>query len=181
LCKRSLWLDGGRVRDDGDTEQVVRDYLSSGFVPAEGSEAQLSPVGRGPVRLRDVRVTAKGAPDGAALLRDDPLQVVLELEVVEEQLGLDVGVYVTNTRGVRILDQLLSDSVKERLQKGRHCLVLDLPPVLNVGQHTIGVWMGVSWLTFVDEPVAATFELVGSDRDRPERVVVLDLPFRRES
>jgi hypothetical protein len=30
----------------------------------------------------------------------------------------------------------------------------------------------------IDEPAAASFNLLGSDRKRPERAVVLNLPFR---
>jgi hypothetical protein len=55
---------------------------------------------------------------------------------------------------------------------------MELPPVLNVGRHTVGVWLGTAGGTLVEEPTAASFELLGSDRGRRDRAVVLDLPFR---
>lgn len=178
LCHRSLWLEAGRVRDDGLTEQVVRDYLSAGFVPSstltDGSSA-----GSGPIRLLSVQISPVDTPLGGALLRDDAMQILVEFEVVEEQLGLDLAVYITNVRGVRVLDEVLSDSLAERFPVGVHQVALELPPVLNVGEHTVGVWIGTSSATLVEEPVAAAFELLGSSRNRADRAVVLDLPFKR--
>ena len=97
----------------------------------------------------------------------------------EEQIGLDVAVYLTNARGVRVLDEAVSDGVGGRFMVGRHQVTLDVPPVLNVGEHTVGIWLGTASATLVEEPAAASFHLIGSSRGRPERAVVLNLPFRR--
>jgi len=176
LCPRSVWLDAGQVRDDGPTEQVMRDYLTSGY--SQGAAAAPGAT-TGPVQLREVRVISPATEAGAALLRDDPLQIVVDLHVAEEQLGLDLAVYVTNQHGVRILDEVMSDTLSAPLTAGDHQFTLDLPPVLNVGQHVVGVWIGTSTADLVDDPAVATFELFGSTRGRPGRAVVLDLPFRR--
>jgi hypothetical protein len=136
-------------------------------------------VSTGPVRLLDVRVLSSGNSAEAALLRDDPLQVVLDIEVSEEQLGLDLAVYITNARGVRVLDEVLSDGLVERFPVGKHQVTLDLPPVLNVGPHVVGVWIGTASRDLLNEPAAASFELLGSNQKRPERAVVLNLPFKR--
>lgn len=178
LCARSLWLEAGRVRDDGATTRVMRDYLSAGFTP-EAVAADDPRHGTGPVRLLDVRVTSPATPAGGALLRDDALQIVVDLEVVDEQLGLDMAVYVTSSRGVRVLDETVSDHLIERFPVGKHQLTLDLPPVLNVGRYVVGVWIGTAAKNLIDEPATASFELFGSVRGRPDRAVVLDLPFRR--
>lgn len=178
LCRRSLWLEAGRVRDDGLTEQVVRDYLNAGFVPSSTLEGNSS-AGSGPVRLMSVQVRPVDVALDGALLREDALQIVVEFAVLEEQLGLDVAVYITNVRGVRILDEVLSDSLADRFPVGTHQVALELPPVLNVGEHTVGVWIGTSTTTLVEERAATAFELLGNSRNRLDRVVVLDLPFKR--
>lgn len=180
LCRRSIWLQNGRLRDDGPTETIIRQYLSSTYVPDHGSAPGAAAAdARGPVALRRVSVTSPtGAPNGA-LLRDDPLQITVEFEVNEEQMGLDVAVYVTNARGVRILDEVVGDSLAERFPPGIHSLTLDVPPVLNVGQHSVGVWIGTQIADLVEQPAAATFELLGPGRSRLDRAVVLNLPFRR--
>jgi ABC-2 type transport system ATP-binding protein/lipopolysaccharide transport system ATP-binding protein len=176
LCPRSVWLEAGQVRDDGTTEQVMRNYLTSGYSHEAGS---LAATGSGPVQLRQVRVTSPAAQPGEALLRDDPLQIVVDLHLAEEQMGLDLAIYVTNQHGVRILDEVLSDNLVEQLGVGDHQFTLDLPPVLNVGRHVVGVWIGTPAVDLVDDPSVASFELFGSARGRPDRAVVLDLPFRR--
>jgi ABC-type polysaccharide/polyol phosphate transport system ATPase subunit len=178
LCRRSLWLEAGQLRDDGATAAIMRAYLSAGFV-ADSAAIDGPSVSTGPVRLLDVRVLPSGNSAEAALLRDDPLQVVLDMEVSEEQLGLDLAVYITNARGVRVLDEVLSDSLVERFPVGKHQVTLDLPPVLNVGPHVVGVWIGTASRDLLNEPAAASFELLGSNQKRPERAVVLNLPFKR--
>jgi ABC-2 type transport system ATP-binding protein/lipopolysaccharide transport system ATP-binding protein len=129
--------------------------------------------------LLDVRVEPLDGMMDGALLRDDPHRVVLSFRVQEEQLGLDAAIYITNARGTRILDEVLSDSLEERFPIGDHEVTLELPPVLNVGEYTVGVWLGTSTVDLLNEPAAAAFELVGSSRSRLDRAVVLDLPFRR--
>jgi ABC-type sulfate/molybdate transport systems ATPase subunit len=174
LCARAMWLESGQIRAEGETRQIVRDYLTSGFVPA-GETATAS--GGGQVRL--LRTTVEPASGGAdqALLQEDPLRVVVEIEVLEELLGLDVAVFVTSSRGVRVLDEALSDRHQVQLGKGRHRIAMEVPPVLNVGQYTVGLWIGTSTLDLLDEPAVATFTLHGSDANRPDRAVVLGLPF----
>jgi ABC-2 type transport system ATP-binding protein/lipopolysaccharide transport system ATP-binding protein len=175
LCARSLWLESGRVRDDGPTARVVRDYLTSGY--AHGSDEQRSFESSGPARLLAVTVRPASGEHGAALLRDEPLQVVVDLEIDDDRPGLDIAVYVTTMRGSRVFDEALSDRSGPGLQRGRHRVVVDVPPVLNVGEHTVGVWVGTALDDLLTEPTAAAFTLHGPDRNRPDRVVVLGLPF----
>ena len=173
LCPRTLWLDRGPVRDDGPTAGIVRDYLTSG---QSGAAAQGSFSSTGPLRLLSVRAEPVNGPVGAPLLRDEPLRLVVDVEVDDERPGLDLAVWVTTARGTRVLDEALSDT-GQVLRRGRRRVVLRLPPLLNVGVHTVGVWAGSAHVDLLDEPTAATFTLHGSDRGRPDRAVVLGLPF----
>jgi ABC-2 type transport system ATP-binding protein/lipopolysaccharide transport system ATP-binding protein len=169
-------LENGQIRLDGPTDAVVREYLTSGFVAA--SETELTSPGDGPVRLREVRVVTKDGQHDRALLRTAALQIVVRFEVVDEVTGLDLAVFVVTATGVRVIDEVLSDSIVGRFSPGPHEVTMELPPVLNVGRHTVGVWLGTAGGTLVEEPTAASFELLGSDRGRRDRAVVLDLPFR---
>jgi ABC-2 type transport system ATP-binding protein/lipopolysaccharide transport system ATP-binding protein len=56
-------------------------------------------------------------------------------------------------------------------------VVLHVPPVLNVGDYTVSVWLGTGSDELLYEPGAGAFTLFGDDRLRPNRAVVLDLPF----
>lgn len=176
LCPRSLWLDAGRVRRAGATGEVVREYLADGL--AAGSAGRV--LQAGPVTVRSVIVRTDAAAPGAPLLRDDPLAIEIELEVAEEVPGLDLAVYVTDARSVRILDEVLSDGGPVRLPRGRHRVRLPVPPMLNVGDFTVGLWLGTAHEDLLDEPAAAAFSLHGHDRGRPDRVLVAGLPFTVE-
>ena len=81
-------------------------------------------------------------------------------------------------RGVRVLDEMWSDTVDDRpSEPGDYEVTAAIPPALNVGDYTIGVWIGTSYETFVDESAAAGVRLEGSVKDRPERLVELRVPW----
>jgi hypothetical protein len=52
-----------------------------------------------------------------------------------------------------------------------------IPPVLNVGDYTIGVWIGTTYETIVDESATAGVRLEGSVKERPYRLVELRIPW----
>ncbi|SEQ05619.1 ABC transporter ATP-binding protein [Microlunatus flavus] len=176
LCPRSVWLDAGEVRESGPSSEVVRHYLADGL--AQGAAGRV--LSAGPVTVHRVDVRTDQAPAGSPLLRDDPLVVEVDLELDEELPGVDLALYVSDTRSVRILDEALSDRTPGVLHRGRQRVRLRVPPMLNVGDFTVGLWVGTAHEDLVDEPAAATFSLHGHDRGRPDRVVVADLPFEVE-
>ena len=51
-----------------------------------------------------------------------------------------------------------------------------LPAMLNVGDFTVGVWLGTAHEELLDQPAAATFTLHGSNQGRPDRVVTSRSP-----
>ena len=174
LCARSLWLEAGSVRDDGPTPHILRSYLSDGFVPSDG---QVVAGDGSTVAVHKVVVASQRGGTDSALLQEDPLLVRLEVEVLEEVPGLDVAVFLTNARGVRVLDEAVSDRGPVRFSLGTHSVELAVPALLNTGDYTVGVWIGTSTLDLVDEPAVASFTVEGSDGGRPDRAVVLGLPF----
>jgi ABC-2 type transport system ATP-binding protein/lipopolysaccharide transport system ATP-binding protein len=52
-----------------------------------------------------------------------------------------------------------------------------IPACLNIGDYVVGVWLGTSYETFLDDPAVATLRLEGSTSDRPERLVELPLKW----
>ncbi len=177
LCPRSLWMESGRVRSDGSTPDVVRHYLASGISAPSGTEVTTS---RGPLTVRGVRVVrTKGLPE-APLLREDPLCIDVLFDLSEEIPGFDLAIYVTTSNGVRVFDETLSDHTYARLRAGRYRAEMKIPPVLNHGDYTVGVWFGTMYDDMVHEPTAASFTLHGNNQRRPERIVVLNLPISVE-
>jgi ABC-2 type transport system ATP-binding protein/lipopolysaccharide transport system ATP-binding protein len=174
ICRHSLWLENGHVRDTGPTPEIVRAYLASGPSTVDKEKAL---VRSGPLTVRDLRVVpAEGAPD-SALVRDDPLRFQVEFDVAEEVPGLDLALYVTTRGGVRVFDEALRDHGLPRLPPGSYCAELFVPPVLNVGEYSVGLWIGTMQEDIIHEPAVTSFTLGGGGQDRPERLVALNLPM----
>jgi ABC-type polysaccharide/polyol phosphate transport system ATPase subunit len=174
LCSRAIWLEKGQVRDDGPSAQVVRDYLSSGYHPAGGGRALDGGSSAG--RLTAVAVRNAAGADGP-LLREDPLTVVVEFEMDEARVGLDVAIFITNKRGVRVLDETMSHNHDVRFGVGRYRVEVTIPPVLAHGEYTVGVWLGDSATNVHYEEAAASFTLLGDPARFRDRVLVLDASF----
>jgi ABC-type polysaccharide/polyol phosphate transport system ATPase subunit len=173
VCDRSLWLDRGQVLQSGPTEEIVRSYLSSGL--AGNGTAGI--VQAGPITVRGVHVRPAQESSGTALMRGDPLLIQVDFEVAEETPGLDLAIIVSATSGARVFDELLSDGTTMRFTAGAYRAEVCVPALLNSGDYLVGVWFGTPHEQFMDEPAAAPFTVHGGDSTRPDRLVVLDLPF----
>jgi ABC-2 type transport system ATP-binding protein/lipopolysaccharide transport system ATP-binding protein len=131
-----------------------------------------------PVALRSVRVV-DAAHDGSAVLRRDrPLVLEVRFRVRNRVRGLDLAAYVVNGRGSEVINEAWSDTASERTSEpGDYLARLEIPPVLNVGAYTVGIWIGAAYETLLQEPAAARFRLQGEVKDRPKRALVLRLPW----
>jgi ABC-2 type transport system ATP-binding protein/lipopolysaccharide transport system ATP-binding protein len=178
ICRRALWLEAGEIREEGQTAGIVRDYLASGLSSAA---ARGGLPNAGPVAVQDVRVLSADGIPVRALLREDPLRIELDFTVMHEVPGLDIALYVTTRNGVRVFDEALRDQGLKRLPPGSYRAHLDVPPVLNAGEFSVGVWLGTMEEDIIHESTAISFTLNGGGNDRPERLVALGLPIVVES
>ena len=154
LCPRALWVDGGRIIADGPSAEVISSYQESFGAPGPKSEF----VGEvaGPIRLTSVAVTDSTGRVAGAVRRDEPFDVELTFETAEAMPGLDLSIYLVNSRGVRVLDEALSDDavVAAGLSRtGRFRAALRLPPLLAVGEYAVCVWLGTARENFFDDQV----------------------------
>ncbi|HET7743902.1 MAG TPA: polysaccharide ABC transporter ATP-binding protein [Gaiellaceae bacterium] len=94
LCDRAIWLDKGRVVDDGGSSEIVARYLQSGF-GGTGSSREWPDLdeapGDGLVRLRSVRV-----------VQDDEETAAVD---VRRPVGIEIGFTVLG-RGVPVFPKL---------------------------------------------------------------------------
>jgi ABC-type polysaccharide/polyol phosphate transport system ATPase subunit len=181
ICPQSIWLESGRIRDAGSSKAIVRDYLTSTLSRRDrGGQVYKSSA----LTVHDIRVLSADGQDASALMRGDGLRIETVFDVVDDIPGLDLALLVTSSGGVRVIAELLSDRSSMPLSPGKYRVSLALPLMLNVGDYTAGMWFGTSSGTsyedLFDLPAAAHFTLHGSDLERPERVLVLNLPFAVE-
>jgi ABC-2 type transport system ATP-binding protein/lipopolysaccharide transport system ATP-binding protein len=175
LCPRSLWLDRGQLRMDGPTADVIDAYLLA--TQLDAPESLDLHDARDRIVVHSVRVTdGHGRP--ASSIRRTPFHIEVDLTVNELCPGLDLAIYVTNQRGARVFDEVWSDTVEQRPPgPGRFVVSLGVPPVLNVGTYTVGLWAGRGQENFLDVDATTVFTIDGSTKGRPDRVVDLMLPW----
>jgi ABC-type polysaccharide/polyol phosphate transport system ATPase subunit len=176
LCEEVVWLERGIVHRLGAADQVVADYLASGVEFAAGRSFEDRP--DAPVSLRSVTTSDARGLATTVLPQDRGFCVSVRYLVRDPVPRLDLAVYVLTARGVRILDEMWSDTVAIRPNTpGEYEVTAMIPPVLNVGDYTIGVWIGTTYETIVDESATAGIRLEGSVKERPDRLVELRIPW----
>jgi hypothetical protein len=156
LCERTLWLDQGRIAFDGPTPDTLRRYFDAvGRIDAGRAELETDP--HLPVALKSVRITAG---DGAPLTepaRHDTVVLRLRVQVRERIAGLDVGFYVADSMGLRVLEDTLRVATPaSRLGSapGEVEVAVTLPGVLRADDYLVGayVYAGDDWYV-VEEPL----------------------------
>jgi hypothetical protein len=179
LCPRSLWLERGEVAMTGPTREVMDAYIGTGLHPAARTTFDVKDPSV-PVRLCSVALLDdEGRPGRAVVDRDRPFTVEVEYEVHQRLPGLDLSLVLSNSRGVRMLDEAWSDHHRGgQAEPGRYLATLTVPPVLAVGDYVAGVWMGSAYEGLVWEDEALVFRLEGNAAGRTERVLHLSLPWQ---
>lgn len=108
LCSRAIWIDDGRVREDGPAAEVISNYLSS-YGGTEGAQQDLKDItdrtGIGNIRFTGIEyLSAQGEP--TSLIRSgDRLRVRLHYHaterIVEPHFGFEIhsqlGTLITET------------------------------------------------------------------------------------
>jgi ABC-2 type transport system ATP-binding protein/lipopolysaccharide transport system ATP-binding protein len=176
LCPRSVWLEQGSVQAIGPTAEVVDTYLGS--LVGRRTEAWFAEDPGNPVALQAVTVLdALGRP-AEVLRRDQPFTIEVRFSVRDPVPGLDVSLPIINMRGVEVLCEAWGDTAPVRPSgPGSYVARLEVPPVFNVGEYVVGVWIGTRYDTFVEEATAARIRLEGDVKGRPNRLVDLRLPW----
>jgi ABC-type polysaccharide/polyol phosphate transport system ATPase subunit len=143
LCDRTLWLDQGRVAFDGPTHETLRRYFDAvGRIDAGRVELEIDP--HLPVGLTSVWITAE---DGAPIT--EPMRhagVVLRLRVqVRERIpGLDVGFYIADSTGLRVLEDTLRVTDPGSglgSSPGEAEVAVTLPGVLRADDYLVGIYI----------------------------------------
>jgi ABC-type polysaccharide/polyol phosphate transport system ATPase subunit len=186
MCRRAVWLDEGVVRHDGPATRSVELYLAT-------RSAEAAHVTFPADRAKEVQLLSAGITDERgdrldAPVRDRPFAVRLRFAVRANVGGIDVGVRLTTSRGVRVVEESWSDStdgVTPAEGTGTWEVSVAVPPVLAPDEYTLGVTVASPFDRFVDEEVL-TFRLWPRPDDRRElversRIVQAPVTWRRES
>jgi ABC-type polysaccharide/polyol phosphate transport system ATPase subunit len=176
LCSRAIWLEQGQIAAEGAARDVVNAYLSDQVKRSFTTESMSDPDGS--VVLHDVRVVDSAGSPFEFIRREEPFSVEVRFSVLHRVPGLGVGVYISTKGGAEVINEGWSDTQGRRPNdRGEYVARIDIPPILNLGDYVVGVWIGTMYETLIDHPTAASFRLEGNADDRPKRAVVLGTPW----
>jgi ABC-type polysaccharide/polyol phosphate transport system ATPase subunit len=143
LCDRTLWLDQGRVAFDGPTHETLRRYFDAvGRIDAGRVELEIDP--HLPLALTSVWITDE---DGAPITeptRHGGVVLRLRVQVRERIPGLDVGFYIANSTGLRVLEDTLrvADPASGLgSSPGEAEVAVTLPGVLRADDYLVGIYI----------------------------------------
>jgi ABC-2 type transport system ATP-binding protein/lipopolysaccharide transport system ATP-binding protein len=143
LCERTLWLDRGQIAFDGPTPETLRRYFEAvGRIDAGRAELESDP--HLPVALTSVWLAAEDGSPVSEPARHEAVVLRLRVQVRDRIPGLDVGFYVTDSMGQRVLEDTLR--VAEPASPlggapGDAELAVTLPAVLRADDYLVGIYV----------------------------------------
>jgi lipopolysaccharide transport system ATP-binding protein len=150
MCKRCIWISRGRIRQDGDTKDVIRAYLDSltiadQLVPALSALPDRS--GTGAVRFLKMEFLDRAGNELRAVHSGDALRVRLHYECYRDVPRLNFGFRILTNFGVLLTDANTwsTGQAIPLAPKGRGCIDLEID-FLNLmpGTYTLGIWASSS-------------------------------------
>lgn len=155
VCDRVIWLEGGRIRHEGRSAEVVDEYIRSA---ASGPARNEFPEEAGaPVQLLSAAVVDEEGNVQEAPRRGEPLTISLRFLVREEVAALEVAFLVQNQQGVQVLDETWGPDTGGGIDRppalAEYEARLTLPPILPAGDYLVIAWIGHRFDTMVKRQV----------------------------
>jgi ABC-type polysaccharide/polyol phosphate transport system ATPase subunit len=170
ICERAIWLDDGEIKHDGPTSRSIDLYLEARGARAASVEFPFEP--DKPVQLLWVGLADEAGALADAPQRDQPLVVRTRFLIRQPLRALDVKIYLMTRRGIRVLEEGLSDQQPDAdcgSVPGEWEATVVVPPVLAAGDYILGVAIRSPYQHFLDQEVL-TFRLWPPPDERRESV-----------
>jgi lipopolysaccharide transport system ATP-binding protein len=147
LCKRTIWIAGGQVKQDGDTRGVIRAYLNS-FGAADNQTLDLSTIrerrGTGEARFLSMETLSADGGERHAVRSGGPLRVRFMYECQRDIPNLHFGLRLFSNLGVLVSD-IITWSTAQAVPlapKGIGSIELEIDTLnLMPGTYYAGVWV----------------------------------------
>jgi lipopolysaccharide transport system ATP-binding protein len=147
LCKRVLWLEAGRIIENGAAGVVVSNYLNKAFGSMASAEESwpesASAPGNDLVRLRGVRVRAHGGDSSGPLTMNTPFMIEVEYWNLLPAAQLHITLHLYTEHGIIAFTtgSAFEPQWSERLMPpGLFRSVCYIPgQLLNAGRHRFDV------------------------------------------
>lgn len=170
LCSRAIWIDAGRVREDGPAPEVISNYLSS-YGGTEGSQQDLGDVtdrtGLGNIRFTGIEyVNAAGEPTD--LIRSgDRVTVRLHYKATERIVEPHFGFEIHSQLGTLITETSTWSTNAEvpNIDPGEGSLELTIDSLsLMPGRYRVSLWISsIGGIDYDIVPHCSLFDVETSD------------------
>lgn len=145
LCKRSIWINRGRVEMIGPSEEVISKYLMKKTPPkGEYVFQETADVDRTNVLIRAVRIKDNEGKVSATIDARQPFSVEIDYEIFRELSFAWLGFALSTLTGVEILaaaDGDVDHYVTTLRQPGRYTSVCRIPGGLfNAGKYAMSAY-----------------------------------------
>ena len=170
LCSRAIWIDGGRIREDGPAAEVISHYLSS-YGGGEGATQDLRETtdrsGTGSVRFTQIEyLSASGEPTD--LIRTgEPLRIRLGYEARERVVDPHFGFEIHTQMGTKVIETSTwsTNTDVPNLDPGKGELELSLDALsLMPGRYRVTLWISsIGGSDYDIVPFCSTFDVETSE------------------
>ena len=123
LCERAILLSGGLVVMSGRAREAIDRYVSEGATTGGQTLITAEELNRTAAAVASVRAISKAGDPTSDFAFDEPVRIIIEVEIKERVPGLCLGVAIQNRLGVTVttwvskLDDL-GESPKSRIPIG---------------------------------------------------------------
>jgi len=189
LCKRTILIGDGRVKQVGDTRAVIESYLNS-FGATRKQTLDLGAIqdrqGTGAVRLHKMELLNADGSELQVFHSGDGLRVRLYYECMKDVSKLHFGIRIYTTLGVLLTD-IHTWSTGQAIplaSKGQGSIEVEIDYLnLMPGTYVLGVWAGSNheWLDVLENVTRIEVEpsdFYGTGRGIESRFGLMFLPFR---
>jgi lipopolysaccharide transport system ATP-binding protein len=149
LCERCLWLENGRAVADGESKDVIAQYLTTS-ASKEGEhvwpEGGFSGRGVDDFKLRSIRILNQRGEVTAAVSIAEPFIVEVQYEVRKRLTSCRVGFEMESTAGVSVFATFDTDNPAHtgEFKPGNYVARCVVPaPLLNEGFYFINLYADV--------------------------------------
>lgn len=184
ICHRALWLDGGRIKSDGPTENVVQNYLAAGLSRSATVRFETEPD-------RDAQITAVEVLNSKmqpsyCVLADEPFSIRVSYRFTKPCRQYRVVIYLRMPDGFEVYVSTSSDATNRLwdASSGEHSAHLTIPAgLLSSGHYLLSGLLGQPPIGNLDQREnVLEFQVSGSARglggDRFPGVIGLPLPWQ---
>jgi lipopolysaccharide transport system ATP-binding protein len=165
LCPRTLWIEHGRILEQGDSASVISHYLSTGSDrPKPNTWIDVSAArrkrGTGDARFVAVRYSSLEETLGCQAYPGGSLEFVLKIGSDSPRMVESLAVLLSTQTGTKLINaDTISQGASLDLREGENMVRLRIEEVhLNPGVYILGLWLSRSPGVILDH-VPAAFEI----------------------